>query len=161
MASPTLLIRPVRSISPDWYFFGVRPKWAPTAFDLAKRSGRSMAERKVMATTGPTPGTVISRPHTSSSRTAASSSPMQASAYSAAQRRSCPEQRLGDPLERGLAGHELADAGFELALAHRAHLQPEAAQDATDTALDVAQLGHQQLARGQQGADLLGLSVLT
>jgi hypothetical protein len=23
MASPTLLIRPVRSISPDWYFFGV------------------------------------------------------------------------------------------------------------------------------------------
>jgi transposase len=26
LASPTLLIRPVRSISPDWYFFGVRPK---------------------------------------------------------------------------------------------------------------------------------------
>ena len=90
MASPTLLIRPVRSISPDWYFFGVRPKWAPTAFDLANRPGWSMADLKVMATTAPTPGTVINRPHTSSSRTAASSCRCKArySAPSAARARS-------------------------------------------------------------------------
>ena len=30
---------------PDWMRFGVRPKWAPTVFDLAKRTGSSMAER--------------------------------------------------------------------------------------------------------------------
>ncbi len=34
MASPTLLIRPVQSTSPDWYFFGVSPKCAPTALNL-------------------------------------------------------------------------------------------------------------------------------
>jgi len=28
-----LLIPPVISVSPDWYFFGVSPKWAPTARD--------------------------------------------------------------------------------------------------------------------------------
>ena len=59
-----------------------------------------------------------------------------------------PKQRLGDPLEHGLAGHELADAGLELAFADRADLPPEAAQDAAEAALDIPQLGHQQLARG-------------
>jgi hypothetical protein len=48
----------------------------------------------------------------------------------------------------GLAGHELADAGLELAFADRADLPPEAAQDAAEAALDIPQLGHQQLARG-------------
>jgi hypothetical protein len=52
----------------------------------------------------------------------------------AAERRSGPERWLGDPLEHPLAGDELADAGLELALADRAHLQPEAAQDAADAA---------------------------
>src|SRR4029079_4211775 len=45
------------------------PKWAPTAFDLANRSGWSMADLKVIATTAPTPGIVIRRLHTASSRT--------------------------------------------------------------------------------------------
>src|ERR687898_293074 len=73
----------------------------------------------------------------------------------AAERRSGPQQRLGDPLETGLAGDELADAGLELAFADHADLQPEAAQDAAEAALDVPQLGYQQLARGQQGSNLL------
>src|SRR5918996_1212920 len=51
---------------------GVRPKWAPTALECWKRSGWSIADLKVIATTAPTPGTVISRRHTWSSRTAAS-----------------------------------------------------------------------------------------
>src|SRR3954454_12676820 len=37
--SPTLLIPPVTSVSPDWYFLGVRPKWAPTARDRRNRAG--------------------------------------------------------------------------------------------------------------------------
>jgi hypothetical protein len=32
-AAPTLLIRPVRSTSPDWYLRCARPKWAPTALE--------------------------------------------------------------------------------------------------------------------------------
>ena len=69
MASPTLLIPPVTSVSPDWYFFGVRPKWAPTARDRRNRAGSSMAEVKVTATKAPTPGIVISRRQTPSWRT--------------------------------------------------------------------------------------------
>ena len=38
-----------------------------------------------------------------------------------------PKQRLGDPLEHNLASHELADAGFKLAFAHRTDLESEAA----------------------------------
>jgi hypothetical protein len=41
------------------------------------------------------------------------------------------------------------------AFAHRTHLEPEAAQQAADAALDVPQLGHQQLACRQQGPHLL------
>ena len=40
---------------------------------------------------------------------------------------SCPKQWLGQPPQHGLANHEFADAGFELAFAHRAHLEPETA----------------------------------
>ena len=42
-ASPTLLMRPVTSVSPDWYLFGVRPKCAPTAFEERNRPGSSIA----------------------------------------------------------------------------------------------------------------------
>jgi hypothetical protein len=48
------------------------PRTAPTALKLRKRAGTSMVVRKVSVTTGPTPGMVISRRHTSSSRTIAS-----------------------------------------------------------------------------------------
>jgi len=35
---------PVRSISPDWCRRGVKPKMAPTAFDLVKQPGTSTRE---------------------------------------------------------------------------------------------------------------------
>src|SRR5215208_2882006 len=68
IASPTLLIPPVLSVSPDWYFFGVSPKCAPTARERWNRAGSSTAEVKVIATSGPTPGTPISRRQVASSR---------------------------------------------------------------------------------------------
>src|SRR4051794_2407296 len=43
LASPILLMRPVTSVSPDWFFLGVGPKWAPTAFEERTRSGSSTA----------------------------------------------------------------------------------------------------------------------
>ena len=43
--SPVLDIRPLQSISPDWYRLGVRPICAPTVRDLAKRTGISMVTR--------------------------------------------------------------------------------------------------------------------
>src|SRR5678815_2524112 len=58
--SPARVIPPVMSFSPDWYFFGVSPNSAPTAFDFVMRRGSSTADLKVTATSGPTPGTVIS-----------------------------------------------------------------------------------------------------
>src|SRR6266511_2432458 len=72
MASPARLMPPVTSVSPDWYFFGVRPKCAPTALDDVNRAGSSMAEVKVRATMAPTPGTVISRRQIAFVRTIAS-----------------------------------------------------------------------------------------
>src|SRR5918998_3929829 len=57
-ASPTLLMRPVTSVSPDWYFLGARPKCAPTAFEDRNRVGSSTAATKVSATITPTPGAV-------------------------------------------------------------------------------------------------------
>lgn len=41
-ASPARLIPPDRPVSPDRRRRGVRPKWAPTSRDLAKRCGSSM-----------------------------------------------------------------------------------------------------------------------
>src|SRR5215471_6925612 len=55
MASPILLIRPLTSVSPDWYLFGVRPKCAPTVLDELNRPGSSTAALKLNATTAPTP----------------------------------------------------------------------------------------------------------
>src|SRR4051794_40537765 len=60
-APPALLTPPVTSVSPDWYFFGVRPKWAPTARERRNRAGSSTADVNVIATRAPTPGTVITR----------------------------------------------------------------------------------------------------
>src|SRR5215217_4679718 len=64
IASPTLLIPPVTSVSPDWYRFGVSPKCAPTALAVRNRPGSSTAVLNVIATSAPTPGTVISRRQT-------------------------------------------------------------------------------------------------
>src|SRR5215218_10042678 len=44
IASPALLIPPVTSVSPDWYFFGASPKCAPTARERWNRAGSSIAE---------------------------------------------------------------------------------------------------------------------
>src|SRR5215212_5354778 len=67
-ASPTLEMRPVTSVSPDWYFRGVSPKCAQTASEERNRAGWSTAATKVSATMTPTPGAVISRRARSSSR---------------------------------------------------------------------------------------------
>src|SRR4051794_38322246 len=69
IASPTLLIPPITSVSPDWYRLGVSPKWAPTALEDRNRPGSSTAVLKVIDTSAPTPGTVISRRQTASART--------------------------------------------------------------------------------------------
>src|SRR5438105_5784322 len=60
MRSPHFETAPIRSVSPDWYRRGVKPNAAPTVFELLKRDGTSTVARKVSATTGPTPGAVIS-----------------------------------------------------------------------------------------------------
>jgi hypothetical protein len=43
LASPILVIRPLTSVSPDWYFLGVSPKWGPTRLDDENREGSSIA----------------------------------------------------------------------------------------------------------------------
>ena len=43
MASPALVIRPFRSVAPDWYLRGTRPKCGPTALERENRSGMSTA----------------------------------------------------------------------------------------------------------------------
>src|SRR3954470_14691717 len=72
VASPTSLIPPVTSVSPDRQRFGVSPKCAPTALAVRNRAGSSTAVLNVIATKAPTPGTVISRRQTASPRTTAS-----------------------------------------------------------------------------------------
>ena len=41
-AAPHFDILPLRSISPDWYCFGVSPRCAPTDRDRPKRAGSSI-----------------------------------------------------------------------------------------------------------------------
>jgi hypothetical protein len=57
-------------------------------------------------------------------------------------------------------GDQLLDPGREPALADLAELEPEAAQQAADAQLHVAQLGLQQLAAGEQRPHLLGVGGL-
>ena len=59
-ASPVFEIRPLTSVSPDWYFRGVRPNNGLTPLDDLNRPGSSIAEAKVSATIEPAPGTVVS-----------------------------------------------------------------------------------------------------
>src|SRR3954471_17636887 len=169
IASPALLIPPVTSVSPDWYFFGVSPKCAPTARERRNRAGSSTAELKVTATRAPTPGTVISRRQTASSRTIASTARCRAwdsrrhasrassigSVHRPAHRRAGLGHRLGAPLQRRLARAQLADPRREPPLADVAELEPEAAQDAADAEPDVHELALEQLTPDQQRPDLL------
>src|SRR6187200_2843083 len=68
-SSPVRVMLPLKSLSPDWYFLGTSPNSAPTDFDLTIRPGLSIADLNVTATSGPTPGILISRRQISSSRT--------------------------------------------------------------------------------------------
>ncbi len=47
--SPARVNQVTRSVSPDWYSLGVRPKQAPTDFDQRHRKGSSAAARKAIA----------------------------------------------------------------------------------------------------------------
>ena len=55
IASPALVMRPIRSVSPDWWRFGVSPKCAPTSLERLNRLGSSTAALKVTATIAPDP----------------------------------------------------------------------------------------------------------
>src|SRR5262249_39497965 len=46
IASPTLLIQPVRSTSPDWHLLAVNPKYGPTSLDFAK--SRRIVDRRLV-----------------------------------------------------------------------------------------------------------------
>jgi hypothetical protein len=59
--------RTARGLVFEWKAIKGQRAIAPTAFDFAIRLGSSTADLKVTATTGPTPGTVISRRQTESS----------------------------------------------------------------------------------------------
>ena len=50
--SPTLLIRPVTSSSPDWYFPGLSPKCGPTSREPLKCVGSSTQLLKVWVESG-------------------------------------------------------------------------------------------------------------
>ena len=110
----------------------------------------------MIATSAPTPGTVISRRQTASARTMRQHRAGAGAWYSV--RNASRARSIGsiDPLQHRLAGDQLADPRREPALAHLADLQPEAAQNAPDAQLDVQQLALQQLAPDQQRPDLLG-----
>jgi hypothetical protein len=51
IASPHLEMAPIRLLSPDWFWRGVRPNAAPTLFEFLKRAGISTMVRNVKATT--------------------------------------------------------------------------------------------------------------
>lgn len=62
--SPALVMPPETSRSSDWLREGIRPTQGPIFLDDRKRNGLSTADRKVSATTAPTPGMVISHRQT-------------------------------------------------------------------------------------------------
>jgi len=72
------------------------------------------------------------------------------------ERSPCGEHCADHFLERGMAIDQLEGPGFEPAAADRTNLETKTAQHSADAALDVEQLGLDELARGEQGADLPG-----
>src|SRR6516162_4915358 len=125
-----------------------------TAFDFPIRLGSSTADLKVTATTGPTPGTVISRRQTASSRTIASTA-LCSFSYCAFKR--CPRRkhRLSNALQRGLTCHQFPNPRFKRLAGHLPDLQAEAAQDAPNAQFHIQQPSEKLLARNQQPSDLL------
>lgn len=59
--SPLRDMRPLRSISPDWYLRGVSPRCAAIARDRRKRCGASIVLTYPSTDSTPIPGTLISR----------------------------------------------------------------------------------------------------
>src|SRR6516164_2044089 len=118
------------------------------------RLGSSTADLKVTATTGPTPGTVISRRQTASSRTIASTA-LCSFSYCAFKR--CPRRkhRLSNALQRGLTCHQFPNPRFKRLAGHLPDLQAEAAQDAPNAQFHIYQPPQKLLARNQQRPDLL------
>src|SRR4051794_5835614 len=106
IASPTLLIPPVTSVSPDWYLLGVSPKWAPTSRERRNRAGSSTAEAKVTAPSPPPPATLTSRRQTAPSRTTASTARC-STWYSA---RGASRARSIGPMTRSSAGWPAASS---------------------------------------------------
>src|SRR3954454_10121007 len=145
---------PERSISPYWYRLGVSPKWAPTAREWAKRPGSSTALLNARAMIGPTPGAVISRRQTASSRTGRRT--RRSSSFLAQGSSPGGEHRLGDRAQRRRAACQLAHPPLEPGLARRAELEAEVAQEPAQAQGDVLGLADQELARRQEGSGLLG-----
>ena len=120
--------------------------YSPSGISVsANRPGSSIAEVNVIATGRADPG---HRHQPTAGRVLANHAqhgPVQRVVFGA-QRLACPQHRLDHPFQHRLAGHELADAAREPALAHDADLQPEAAQDAPDAQLDIQELTLQELA---------------
>src|SRR4051794_41095063 len=106
MPSPALLIPPVTSVSPDWYLFGVSPKWAPTLRDRPNRivDGRGEGDRHQGADAGhghqPAADAVVADD--------AEHGPMQRVELPA-QGVARPQHRLDHPLQHRLPGDQVAD----------------------------------------------------
>src|SRR5271166_6307045 len=152
-SSPVRVIPPLTSLSPDWYFLGTSPNNAPTVFDLAIRSGLSIADLNVMATNGPTPGMVINRRQISSSRTIRSISRCNWS-NSRPKRSSRLQHRPRDPLQHRLADGKFSYARLKSLARHDAHLQSKSPQDAPHARPEIHKLRKKLLARNKQRSHL-------
>jgi hypothetical protein len=67
---------------------------------------------------------------------------------------SSPQERLDDGFERE-AFDEFSDSAGEASLPHLPDLQAESAQEAADATVEISQLGDKELARCEQGPQLL------
>src|SRR5262245_54247653 len=118
------------------------------------RLGSSTADLKVTATTGPTPGTVISRRQTASSRTNASTA-LCSFSYSACKVARTESIASAMRPNVGLTCHQFPNPRFKRFARHLADLQAEAAQDSPNAQFHVQQPSEKLLARNQQRPDLL------
>ena len=147
MASPHLLMGLLTSISPELNLSGVSPKWAPTVFDLAKRSGTSTPVLE---------GQGGDRPHTGNGHQAAAqrvpTHDLQNHAVQTVEFRhestARHEHGLDCGAQAGTIGDECADPRREPPPAHLAELQAERLEGAADLVLDFEGLALQQLAVG-------------
>ena len=107
----------------------------PTALEFLKRAGMSIVLLKAKDTTGPTPGIVIKRRHTSSSRTTESSLRW---SFVNISRSFCRAANNGSMISTkfGHASDKLSDSFFEFAHSNGADLETEVAQQPADIILD-------------------------